>query len=160
MSSEEKMTREEMHRKFAIECFNDTWDLLDQTVRTSEHETQMIHAAHASRYHWGEIGSPLNFARGDWQLSRVYAVLGYVEMAFRYAKSSLKICEENEIGGIDLAFAYESLARASAVAGDVKMMGKYLRLAKEAGMKIEKEEDKTYFSKELKTVRSMLRESE
>ena len=24
----------------------------------------MIHAAHASRYHWGEVGEPVNLARG------------------------------------------------------------------------------------------------
>ena len=41
----------------------------------------MLHAAHASRFHWGEVGEPVNFARGEWQISRVYAVLGRPEPA-------------------------------------------------------------------------------
>ena len=38
----------------------------------------MIHAAHASRYHWSQVGTKANLARGEWQVSRVYTVLGRV----------------------------------------------------------------------------------
>ena len=31
----------------------------------------MIHAAHASRYHWSQVGTKANLARGEWQVSRV-----------------------------------------------------------------------------------------
>jgi hypothetical protein len=55
----------EMHKKFAVDCFNGTWDLLDNKDRSREEDFNMIHMAHASRYHWGEIGTPLEFARGD-----------------------------------------------------------------------------------------------
>jgi len=41
----------------------------------------MIHAAHASRFHWGEIGKPINLGRGEWQISRVYSVLNRPESA-------------------------------------------------------------------------------
>ena len=71
----------EVHKKFAVDCFNGTWDLLDNKDRSREEDFNMIHMAHASRYHWGEIGTPLEFARGDWQISRVYAVLGMGAMA-------------------------------------------------------------------------------
>jgi hypothetical protein len=36
----------------------------------------MLHAAHASRYRWGEVGVAVNLARGEWLGSRVYSVLG------------------------------------------------------------------------------------
>ena len=38
----------------------------------------MIHAAHASRFHWSraEGAESVNLARGEWQCSRVYAVAG------------------------------------------------------------------------------------
>ena len=88
--SEEK----DLHRKFAVNCFNGTWDLIEKKDRTPEDDTDMIHMAHASRYHWGQIGTPLNFARGDWQISRVYAILGQGENALTYAKSSLHHCKE------------------------------------------------------------------
>ena len=80
----------ELHRKFATDCFNSTWNLLDKNKRTLEDDARMIHMAHASRYHWGEIGTPLNFTRGDWQISRVYAVLGLGENALKYGKSCLR----------------------------------------------------------------------
>jgi len=146
--SEEK----EKHRKFAVECFNGTWTLLDKIDRTKAEDIEMIHMAHASRYHWGQIGTPLNNARGDWQISRVYAVLGFSVMAFKYGKSCLDLCDEHGFGDFDLAFAYEALARASSVSGDVAEVEGYIRLAKDAGEGIEKQADKDYFFQELMTI--------
>ena len=146
----------EVHREFAVQCFNGVWDLLEKSDRTKDKDAQMIHMAHASRYHWGQIGTPLEFARGDWQISRVYAVLGFGVMAFRYAKRCLDLCEENGIGDFDLAFAYEALARASAVSGDIVKGHGYLSLAEEAGKAIEKEDDREYFFNEFKSVSERL----
>jgi len=140
------------HRKFAVVCFNATWDLIEKENRTPDEDAQMIHMAHASRYHWGEIGTPLNFARGDWQISRVYAILGQGENALNFAKSCLHLCIDNELGDFDLAFAYEAAARAFAILGDKKMKEKHLKLAKDAGEVIAKEDDKKYFFNELVTI--------
>ena len=71
----EHETMQELHKKFAVDLFNLVWDLLDNGERTMEEDDRMLHAAHASRFHWGEIGTPLEFERGEWQISRVYAVL-------------------------------------------------------------------------------------
>lgn len=81
----------------------------------------MLHAAHASRYHWGEVGEKVNLARGEWQVSRVYAVLGRGEPALYHARRCVEINETNTDGREDweLGSAYEAMARASAVAGDV-----------------------------------------
>ena len=146
--SEEK----DLHRKFAVDCFNGTWDLLEKTDRTPEDDAKMIHMAHASRYHWDQIGTPLNFARGDWQISRVYAVLGQGENALNFAKRCLHLCQEIKVGDFDLAFAYEAAARAYAVLGNEAMKDKHLALAKEAGDAISKEDDKKYFFSELETI--------
>ena len=67
--------RRDWHKNEAVRCFNSTWDLLEKTDRTEAENRQMIHMAHASRFHWGEIGTPLQFGRGEWQVSRVYATL-------------------------------------------------------------------------------------
>ncbi len=152
MSEEKKMTEKEMHRKFAVKAFNSTWTLLDKADRTKDEDVEMIHMAHASRYHWGQIGTPLHFARGDWQISRVYAVLSFGVMSFKYAKRCLELCEKNDIGDFDLAFAYEALARASQVSGDINNATGYIRLAKDAGEAIEKKEDKDYFFSELSSI--------
>jgi len=144
--------KKDMHRKYAVDCFNGTWDLLDKTDRTSDEAQRMIHMTHASRFHWGEIGTPLNFARGDWQISRVYAVLGDSSNALKYGQSCLEICQAEGIGDFDRAFAYEAIARAYAVAGDDANKEKYLAFAKDSGSEIEKDEDKVYFFNELGTI--------
>ncbi len=148
--------KNELHREFAIQCFNGVWDLLDKSDRTQGEDSQMIHMAHASRYHWGQIGTPLEFARGDWQISRVYATLGFGVMAFKYAKYCLDLCEKHNLGDFDLAFAYEALARASAVSGGIAKAKGYLSLAESAGSEIKKEDDQKYFLSELKSVSEML----
>ena len=147
--SEETKT---LHRKFAVDCFNGTWDLMDKTDRTPADDARMVHMAHASRFHWGEIGTPLNFARGDWQLSRVYALLGQGENALRFGKSSLHLCQENNIGDFDLAFAYEAITRAFALLGDVENTEKHHGFAKQAGDAIEKKDDRDYFFSELNSI--------
>lgn len=153
--SEESFSEKEWHRKTAVNCFNKVWDLLEKKSRTQKEEDTMIHTAHASRFHWGEIGTPLEYERGEWQISRVYAVLGRAEPAMYHAKRCLEICTENNIGDFDLAFAYEAMARAHGVAREIKEVRKFVDLAKKAGEHIEKEDDKTYFFDELNTINNI-----
>ena len=115
----------------------------------------MIHAAHASRFHWGEIGTPLEFERGEWQISRVYSTLKRSEPALYHAKRCLEICKENSIGDFDIAFAYEAMARGHAIAGNKTECEKYLQLAEGAGKQIGKKEDRDYFLGELKTINKL-----
>ena len=152
MTTEDKSTEQELHRKFAVDLFNRTWDLLDKEERTPEEADTMIHAAHASRFHWGEIGTPLEFERGEWQISRVYAVLNRPQAALYHARRCLDLCQANEIGDFDLAFAYEALARAYAIAGDAAKSGEYIELAMQAAKQIEDAGNREYFEGELATV--------
>src|SRR3989304_223135 len=55
----------ESHRKFAVDLFNLAWTLMETRRRTREEDLRMIHAAHASRYHWEPVGSPQNLAIGE-----------------------------------------------------------------------------------------------
>ena len=82
-------------RKLAADLFNHTWTLLEKPDRTAAEDDEMIHSAHASRYHWGEVGvgEQVNLARGEWQCSRVYAVLGRAEPALWHASRCVAINE-------------------------------------------------------------------
>ena len=106
------------HRRIGADLFNRVWALLEQPDRTAEQVDEMIHAAHASRHHWGEVGGPANLARGEWQCSRVYAVLGRPEPALWHARRCVELCESHGLGDFDLVAAYEAMARAHHVAGD------------------------------------------
>ena len=142
------------HRQLAVDLFNHTWELLDQNERTQAEVDEMIHAAHASRYHWGLAGTAINLARGEWQISRVYSVVERGEPAHYHARRSLEICQENNIGDFDLAFAYEALARAASVAGDQEALKENLAFAKAAGEKIAEQDDKDYLFSELENIRA------
>lgn len=106
-------------RKLAADLFNHTWTLLEAERRTPEQDDEMLHAAHASRFHWGEIGEPERLARGEWQCSRVYSVLGRAEPALWHARRCLAIVEANGIADFDIAAASEAMARAHLTAGDL-----------------------------------------
>ena len=150
--SKEKQAAEEEHRKYGKDLFNLTWSLLDKKDRTKQEDDKMIHAAHASRFHWGEVGTPMNLERGEWQISRVYSVLKRSGPALYHAKRCLEICKENEIGDFDIAFAYEGMARAYAIGGQKAECKKYAELAKKAGEQIKEKGDRDYFMGELKTI--------
>jgi len=157
----EKLTELEWHRKMAAQLFNNTWGLIDKgDSRTPDESDGMIHSAHASRYHWGVVVSsgkypktgPMNLERGDWQISRVYAVLKRPEPALYHAQKCLSICEEQKIGDFDIAFALEVMARAYALDDNPKS-NEYFEKAKKAGESISKEDDKKYFLSELETIK-------
>jgi hypothetical protein len=70
----------EQHEKLAKTAFNKTWDYLDKKERDTEDELNMIHAAHASRFHWGVLvaegkATVQNLQRGEWMLAHVYTIL-------------------------------------------------------------------------------------
>jgi hypothetical protein len=156
MSRAQWSTERAWHRRFAVACFNTTWALLEKDDRTPTEAEEMIHAAHASRFHWGKVGMVVNYARGDWQIARVYAVLGRGEPALYHAQRCLATCEEHHIGDFDLAYAYESLARAYAVEGRRAEATRYLRLAEEAGEEIVNPADREIFFSDLQQVREAL----
>lgn len=146
--SKEEMNK--LHRKIAVDNFNGTWDLIDKTDRTKDEDAEMIHRAHASLYHWMQIGEQVNFARGEWQVSRVYSILGMGESALYHGQRSLDICLANDIGDFDLSFGYEAVARAYKVLGDADNQ----KLNYEKGIvsteQIAKKDDKDYTLSEFK----------
>jgi DNA-binding transcriptional MerR regulator len=108
-------------RALAAGLFNHCWELLETPDRTPEQDDELIHAAHASRYHWGEIAdTPARLWRGEWMCSRVYAVLGRPEPALWHARRAVSLVEAggDAVEDWDPAAAWEAMARASFVAGD------------------------------------------
>ena len=142
----------EWHKNEAINNFNQTWELIDKKDRSKKETLNMIHKAHASLYHWSQVGTPLELARGEWQISRVYAISNMGESALYHAQASLDYCLKHDYGDFDLAFAYEAIARAHKIIENNEEKEKNLFLAKKAAEEIEKEDDKKYFLKELGTI--------
>ena len=143
-----------LHRQLAVAAFNGTWTLIEKADRTPAEDALMIHTAHASAYHWLQVGTPANFARSHWQCSRMYCVLGRSEPALYHARFVLSICQRNGIGDWDLAFAYEALARAHAVAGDTGQSRLWLEQARKASEDIADDDDRNLLLADLETIPS------
>ena len=143
----------ESHRRLAAELFNEVWTLLDRPDRTPADDDRMLHAAHASRYLWGEVGSPVHAARGEWQCSRVYAVLGRAEPALHHAHRCFELCEAaHDLEDFDLPFALEALARAHALAGDEHESMRWLAMAHAAAERIADVDDRRIVMRDLATI--------
>ena len=145
----------EEHRAQGVTLFNLVWEMLDLPDRTPAQDDQMIHAAHASRWHWSQAGEYVGgeqLAIGEWQCSRVYSVLGRGEPAVHHARAALAICEASGLGDWVLAAAYEALARASAVAGDAPAAYAWLGKARTALSTIGDPEDRKVIEDDLVSI--------
>jgi len=141
------------HRKIAADLFNYTWSLLDRKDRSEGENDEMLHAAHASRYHWGHAGTALNVSVGEWQVSRVYAMLGRAEPALYHARRCLEITRRHRLGRFYLAYAYEGMARAAAVAKQLRARDRYLREARRVGVTVRDRDDRRMLFEDLDTIR-------
>lgn len=133
------------HVAFAKQANQETWKLLEQADRSAVDDNRMIHAAHASAFHWGMVGGAAVSARGDWLLSHVYAVLGQVEPARHYARHCLATCEREGLVDFDLAYAYEAMARSNAVAHERAATVEWRTKAEHAAAAIADPEDRELF---------------
>jgi hypothetical protein len=139
------------HRQLGVDLYNRVWTLLEKPERTRVETDEMLHASHASRYHWSRVGTTANFARGEWLCSRVYATLGHGEAALRHAERCLELVQENGEGfeDWDLAAAYEALARAHVVLGEQTTARRYAGLAGAQAARIEDEEDREIIERQV-----------
>jgi DNA-binding transcriptional MerR regulator len=146
----------EAQRRLGVDLFNKTWTLMEASSRTREDDDELVHCAHASAYHWQQVGTQANRARSEWQCSRVYTLLGLAGPALRHARRCLELVEgaPEEMEDWDLAAAYEALARAHMVAGDAGETGRYVELGRAALLAIEDPDDRVPLESDFATIRT------
>jgi len=144
----------EEERQLAVDLFNRGWTLMETDERTSEQDDELVNTAHASAYHWTQVGTPANRARSEWQLSRVYVVLGRVEPALHHARRCREICEASPeaMEDWDLPYAHEALARAHALAGEADEAGRHAAAARELSAGVVGAKDREHLEADLATL--------
>jgi hypothetical protein len=139
------------HRQAAIEANNSTWEILaKQPDQISADEAEeMTRRAYAAAYHWqrAEGATPTNAARAEWLLSRVWSVRRVGQLALAHAERCLDLCQGHSLVDFDLAYAYEAMARAHAVQGEVQAATHYRQLA--LGVAIAGTQDRRLFESDL-----------
>ena len=106
------------HRRFAVDLFNRSWDLLEQGERSADEDAEMLAAAFGSAWHWQQVGTAENIALGDHQIAKIASHVGQPALALHYARRALEAIEIGHFGDWQVAAAYEGMARACAAAGD------------------------------------------
>ena len=111
----------EVHRALAAGLFNRTWDLLEREDRTARDDAELIDTAHASSWHWRQVGNAANEARGHWILARVYSILGHAPEAVYHADRANAVLDAGGEGieDWDRPAAAEAMARALVASGDL-----------------------------------------
>lgn len=137
------------HRWFAAELNNNLWPALDAGRWSADEVEQNIHAAHASCYHWLQVGNISHHARAECLVANVYAAAGFGESALRHALRCQELIEESPYAfeDWDFAFAYDALARAYTLTGDAGEAEHHLQQAQTAGDAIVDDEDRAIFLK-------------
>lgn len=144
----------ETHRALGAGLFNRSWDLLAVEDRTPDQDDELIDTAHASAWHWRQVGNAANAARSHWMCARVYAVLGRGEPAVHHARRAADILASGGDGieDWDAAAAAEGMARALAVAGDTGGAAVWKAKAMEALGGIAHPEDRAVIERDLATL--------
>jgi DNA-binding transcriptional MerR regulator len=146
------------HRRLGVDLFNYTWTLIEKADRTPAEDDEMIHATHASRWHWAraEGRTTANLARGEWQCARVYSILGRGEPALWHARRCVEHAEAAVSEGVaeswDVPSSYEAMARAFAVAGDRPAAEEWRSRARAAVAAIEGAEDRQIIEQDIATL--------
>jgi len=143
------------HRTLGVDLFNKTWTLMEKPTRTPEEDDEMIHCAHASAYHWMQVGTRANRSRSEWQCSRVHAILGQTEQALYHARRCHELVEANEDASMeywDLPAAYEALARAHLTAGHREEAAHWARLGREATARVADEDERKVMEADFATI--------
>jgi len=144
----------EQRRRLAADLYNRVWTLLEQPGRTPEEDDEMLHAAHASRFHWGEVGDGPRLARGEWQCSWVYSELERAEPALYHARRCEALCaaHADELEDFDLPAMHEAFARAQLVAGNREEALRRLALARELSEAIADLEDRELIQSQIDSI--------
>lgn len=145
----------DLHRWFGVDLNNQVWREIDAgsvtPASTLLEREALLYSAYASAYHWRQVGSPANTARGEHLVARAAIAAGFPEVARHHAQRCLDLCREHPkaIEDWDLAFAHEGLARAAAASGDLEEARRHHAEATALGEAIADPEDRRVFQEEL-----------
>jgi hypothetical protein len=127
----------DLHRWFAVELNNGTWDLLEAGLSEASpraEREQALYAAYASTYHWMQAGNVANHGRGEHLIASVAVAIGQLDTAARHAarQAELIAAHPAAFADWDAAFCAEARARVASRAGDAdaaELRERALRLA-------------------------------
>ena len=105
------------HRYFAIQCNNDFWPLSEGEL-SHDDKQNIITIAHASLFHWREVGTDENIQLANMAVARAYCV-NESSNSLKYAKQAFEFFDKSGEKWVQ-AFTNAVLSHAYHIAGDFK----------------------------------------
>ena len=102
----------EWHQRFAASCNNLAWDLATQ-ARSKAQDREMLDAAHASAWHWSQIGTELHRMRAQLLVAEVHALLGMGPSAYVLADEAREYFLSRETPDWEVALTHAVHAHAA-----------------------------------------------
>lgn len=153
MEKEKHILINNIHRYFGVEFNNNAWEYFEKENKTQEDVEDMIRYAHSSLHHWKLFsgGTIANVQRGKYMVAKAYALAGNKPEALVHAKECLELTEKNpdKMEDFDFAFAYEIMALAQFINGNMNEFQRYKTLSENSVNEIKDEEDRKIFTDEL-----------
>ena len=142
----------DQQRGFAVQYYNQTWDLIDQAERTAADDRRMLSLAMASRALWDDIGGDEQWIVGDWQVAHVAALTGHPDLSLDFAAAAYERASSADVPLWMKASTCEGLARAHAAAGHVAERDAWVLKARELLEQVDDAEDRALIESQLATV--------
>ena len=142
----------DQQRGFAIQYFNQTWDLIDQPTRSAADDRRMLTLAMASRALWDDIGGDEQLITGDWQVAHVAALTGHADLSLDFAAAAYERAAGAAVPLWLKASTCEGLARAHAAAGHQAERDAWVLKARELLGQVDDDDDRALIEGQLATV--------
>ena len=154
--SEANFNAKEVHEHFSKRCFNQAWDLIDKSDRSPEDNEQMLLLSQAALWHWTQRPdcTDKNLSIGYWQQSRIHALLENAENARKTGQKCLEKTPADD--PFLMGYAYEALARAELIAGNLEPAKEHYVKAAGFAELITAKDDQELLLKDLKELESRL----
>lgn len=145
----------DLHRWFGVQLNNGMWDRIEDEGfgpgSPLEDRERALYSAYAAAYHWRNVGTVANTARGEHLISRMAAKIGLGDLAVQHARRCLELVEGNPeaMETWDEPFAREALARGLAATGKADAARAERTRAIELTAVLDDEEDRQILEAEL-----------
>jgi hypothetical protein len=140
------------HRSVAAATYNRSWELLESSPRTDEHDAELLTCAFTSRYHWSLVGTREQSIMADWMVSRAAAAVGESAIALSFAHRADAAAQDPTTSDWLVASTAEGVARAFASAGDHNQAALWTAKAEALVARIADEEDRELIAEQLASV--------
>jgi hypothetical protein len=153
MNDTSSFDRVKAHQFFAADCFNRTWAILDQPVRSPQDEESLILLSHASLWHWTQRAdcTDQELSIGYWLISRVFSELRRGDQAAIYAEKCMAV--SRSLSPFLLGYAHEAIARAASVQGRTESVHAHLTAARQIAMQIADQGERSMLENDLDTIK-------